>query len=160
MDILKQAKLYIAVSVITITLMSCAEPQIRRYDYAHQVLAIENWNIKDDNISSAKLYCYERNSAFNELLFVSYVDTIIDRYDSHGWTSLRFHFLTDIKTNKDYKLNINDTIEYKISNIKTTYIMSYQMPISKDSVYNMIKSIKINNKTYNYDEPKILMIPK
>lgn len=152
-------KLNSIVLIIILLISSCADPEIIRYDYVHNRLAIENWDIKKDTITNAELYCYEKNNNFDKLMFISYLDTIFDRYDSHKWTYLTFHSFPDIKTDKDYKLVINDTIEYKISNIETSYIIKYHMPVSVDSVYNMIKSMNINGREYIFETPRIFIIP-
>ena len=156
MDILKTISLII---LFIFLFIACKRVRRTRSNYEHKEINIKNWNIKENPIEKASLLCYSKGTDFKNIERTVVATAIIDDYQSRKITSLTFDSLPIILT-KNYKLMINDTIIYKMKNIKIDYSIVGYGPNHIDTVYNMIKSMSINNKVYKFDKPRIFTIPK
>ena len=112
MAILKQSKWIII--FFSIILITCRKPIIKKYDYIHKELRIDNWDKKKESIYKVVLYQYKKDTEFQFLekkakaiepfYYIEHRKVVVFNFDS----------IPIISTNKDYKLVINDTITYKI----------------------------------------------
>ena len=156
MDILKIIK----ITTVLLLLYSCRDIKYQTYIYPHKHINIENWNIKEKPVKSAVLFCYKKDSDFKILeKKISFIKAV-DNYRSHKMVCISFDSLHSINLNKDYKLIINDSLIYKLKDIKTSYTVMYHGSNNIDSVYNLMKSININDLIYKYEKPRHFFIPK
>lgn len=155
MDILRLTKIIL---LILLFLTSCREVERNRYDYNHKKIVLEQWDSKNTHIYKISLVQYEKGTNFSSEKKEYKLDSVFDYTKEHDAIFLRF--LSPILTDKDYKLTINDSVTYRLKDIETSYKIKPYMPLSIDSVYNMIKSININGKEYFFDKPRVFTIPK
>lgn len=155
MDILKLIKI-VLLSLVCLT--SCRDIKRERYDVEHEKIVLQQWDLKNNPIHKVSLLQYEKEINFSSKKQEYELDSVADYTKDHNAIFLRF--LSPILTDKDYQLIINDSVTYKIKNIKTSYKIMPYVPLSIDSAYNMIKSMNINGKEYVFDEPIVFTIPK
>ena len=157
MGILKITSIMISFLLLFI---ACKDVDRIGYNFEHRRIYLKNWNIKENPIEKVILDCYTNETNFKNIERTAVATAITDDYVTRKFTSLTFDSLPIIPTNRDYKLTINDTIIYNIKNIKTDYKIKAHMPLSIDTMHNMIKSIHINNKEYKFDKPRNFLIPE
>ncbi|WP_103867115.1 hypothetical protein [Aquimarina sp. I32.4] len=155
MDILKLIRIIL---LILVFLTSCREIKRNKYDYNHKEIVLKNWNLKKNPIHKISLVQYKEKTNFTSFEREHKLDTVLDYSKGHNAVFLQYS--DSILTNKDHQLTINDSAIYRIKDIQTSYIISPYVPLSIDSVYNMIKYMNINGKKYIFDKPRVFTIPK